>query len=285
MIFSYVQIGAKNPAELARFYENVLEFSPSEKTQWLCGRKGIVLEAPGFPDGNAPVFGFVNATEGRTRNINDAGYAHICFETTDVKSAVKALVKNGGSFVSVMKNPQIHPCVYCRDPEGNIVEFHIPFPSEDVSALLTAQSLLGLKKGGSLKFLHVNIITESWRALCDFSNNALGSSDFGKLKDHSGSYKEKVIGIPGVRVVGQHVLMPGLCSEHPTLEIFTYSVKGETEPVADWNIGINRIGFVSENIQNDIKAIESAGGRLLSRSSDTALLDDPQGDKILLLKK
>ena len=295
MRFAYVQLGSANAAALRDFYVEALDFRPSEDDRWLCGGEGFVLTAPGYGE-NAPVLGIVPAAEGAAAHINDTGCAHLCFETTDVKGAVRRLWKHGGRVISTMKHPENHPCVYCADPEGNIVEFHIPFPSRKTAGeyLTAAGSLLGLLpdrairgRGGesSLKFIHVNMITEDWRALCDWYESVTASVDFGKLKDHSGSYKSSVIGIEGVHVVGQHILLKGFYPDRPTFEIFTYSVKGRTEPAKETELGLNAIGFVTADVKATAEAIASAGGHLLSLAEDSALVTDPQGTRIHLWGK
>ena len=287
MKFTYVQIGARDYISLAAFYREALDFENTGDVSYLRGREGVALKAPGFGEDNAPVFGIVKAENGEPGCINDVGYAHICFETTDVKGAVRRFVKLGGSVLSTMKNPQMHPCVYCKDPEGNIVEFHIPFPSKGTFGeyMKTAGSLLHLVPNkGKIKFIHVNIITEDWQKLCEFYNKAFGSTYFGKMKDHSGSYKEQVISIPGVHVVGFHVLLKDFYEAYPTLEIFTYSVKGRQEPAAEDSVGINLIGFTTDNAVKDIADIVDCGGSLCSEDGDFATVKDIQGDIILLRK-
>ena len=284
--FSYVQIGAKDYKALADFYVNAIGFTVSDDQSWLRGQEGICLVAPGFSS-DAPIFGFVPATEGSSANINDAGFAHTCFETTDVKGAVKRLMQYGGSVHSTMKKPEIHPCVYCKDPEGNVVEFHIPFPSESsIGAYLnTATSLLGLKPNGAIKFIHVNIICPDWKKLCNFYNNVFQCTTFGKMKDHQGGYKEQVIGVPGVHVVGQHVLLPGFEKDYPTLEIFTYSIPGRAYPCDEHGLGINCIGFTCDNMQQTLNHIRSAGGFLNEQQDEYILAGDIQNGRILLRQK
>lgn len=293
MLFSYFQIGAKDYRALADFYAKALDFTVSDDTSWLNGREGIELSAPGFADMKAPVLGIVKATEGAARNINDVGFAHLCFETVDVKAAVWRFKRCGGTILSTLKHPEKNPCVYCRDPEGNIVEFHIPFPSLGMLTeyIATAGSLLGLRydrglrsggKSDSLKFIHVNIITEDWQKLCGFYRDAFGCTDTGSIKDHSGDYKSKVIGIENVHVLGRHILLPGFFSSYPTLEIFTYSVKGLSAPQSENELGINCIGFLSENMAEDVKLIEDCGGRICSSSETAVLAQDIQGGCITL---
>ena len=291
--FSYVQIGAKDPAALADFYVKAIGFTPCEDKGWLCGKEGICLAAPGFEEGCGPVFGFIHADQGDASCINDAGFAHTCYETKDVKATVKQLLKCGGSIHSTMKNPENHPCVYCKDPEGNVVEFHIPFPAEKSLGAYakTAGSLLGLmpekklRRGdatGAIKFIHVNIICPNWEVFCGFYRDVFGCVNFGKLKDHEGSYKEQVIGVPGVHVVGHHILLPGFAKDYPTLEIFTYSVPGRDFPCDEKAMGINCIGFACEDTEAVAEALTAAGGTVNETGADYILAGDLQNGRILL---
>ncbi len=293
-LFSYVQIGAKNSEALADFYIKTLGFSKSSEKQWLPG-EGRVLTAPGYDKEHAITFGFVPAFKGSNAQINDAGYAHICFETTDVRGAVKRFLKYGGSFQSTLANAEKQPCVYMKDPEGNIVEFHVPFPGVATSAGKTIASILGLlpdrsirsenpEKKSSLKFIHVNFITENWQKLCDYYKSVLGAADYGKLKDHQGKYKSGVIGVPEVNVVGRHILLPGLEKDYPTFEIFTYSVKGRQTVAESDSLGINLIGFTTESLKSSADDFVSAGGKLVSEKEDCASVLDPDGNRIIIRK-
>jgi len=293
MRFSYVQIGAKDLDKLTAFYEKVCDFKKVDDKSLLNGQDGIVMEAPGFNGDNKVYFGFVKATEGENRKINDRGLAHICFETVDVKAAIQRLKKYGGSFQSTLENPEKKPCVYCKDIEGNIVEFHIPFPSEDSSILNTLTCLIGLRKdkgirketgNTGLRFIHVNIITEDWRDLCDNYNTMFGSCDTGKIKDHLGDFKEAVIGVKGVHVIGKHILLPGFYKSYPTVEIFTYSIKGKEEVNTLNGLGLSAIGFKSNDLDKDKDIIENNGGKFIKAYDNSYLMEDKQGDKIFLFR-
>jgi len=293
MLFNYVQIGTKDVNRLVDFYIKALDFKVSDDKEYLNGEEGVVLEAPGFKD-NKVLFGFVKRTKGKAREINDRGYAHIAFETVDVEACVNRLVKYGGTFQSTLENPSKKPCVYCKDIDGNIVEFHIPFPSKDASVFETLVCLAHLKhdKGvrkelghSNLKFIHVNMITEDYRKLLDSYNASFGSTDTGKIKDHSGTFKENVIGVKGVHVLGKHVLLPGFFKSYPTFEVFQYSIKGDDKVIGLDNLGINAIGFKSDNLEQDIELITKNGGRFVENINDNlVLVEDMQGSKIFLRK-
>ena len=59
--------------------------------------------------------------------INRPGFAHIAFSVPDVKQALRAVLRNGGSSVGSRVEAAIEgvgriDVVYVRDPEGNIIE-------------------------------------------------------------------------------------------------------------------------------------------------------------------
>lgn len=282
--FAYVRIGAKNVDALSDFYMKALDFVPAGNDEWLCGKKGRTFYCPGYEHGLAPVFGIVEASDGAASKINDVGFAHICFETRNVKAALKRFVKYGGSFVSTLKYPKINPCVYCADPEGNIVEFHIPFPAEGKFSekAVMAGSLLGLMADKSLRFIHVNIISEDWKRTIGFYESICDSEWFGGMKDHSGGYKSKVIGIEGVHVVGQHLWLKGLGKGFPTLEIFSYSVPGNANACDENALGINAVGFVAEDRAKLADAIVKSGGKIIESTEKYILAADDQNGRIFI---
>ena len=282
--FAYIQIGAKDVDALSEFYMKALDFVPAQQDEWLCGRKGKTFYCPGYEKGLAPVFGFVEGEGGAASKIDDAGFAHICFETRNVKAALRRFIRCGGTFVSTLKLPKLNPCVYCADPEGNIVEFHIPFPAEGTGKekAVMVGSLLGLMGDKSLRFIHVNIISEDWKKTIDFYGSICNSEWFGTMKDHSGGYKSKVIGIEGVHVVGQHLWLKGLGKGYPTLEIFTYSVPGKQEVRTETELGINAIGFAAQDPAGFADVIRQAGGTIVKSSPDYILAADDQNGRIYI---
>jgi len=57
-------------------------------------------------------------------NVNKIGHSHIALTVSDVRRAAHNIVANGGTMIN---SPRVSPnglvlAVYCRDPEGNILE-------------------------------------------------------------------------------------------------------------------------------------------------------------------
>ena len=128
------------------------------------------------------------------------------------------------------------------------------------------------------------MISHDWKELCDYYNMAFKSSYFGKMKDHSGKFKESVIGIDGVHVVGYHILIPGFHKSYPTLEIFTYSIKGREKPCNDDSLGINAVGYVSDNYGADLDVLSVAGGSFIKKEKKFIKAKDIQ-DNIIYTQK
>jgi len=96
----------------------------------LCMLQGVTgyLEIFEF---SVPVSGANPAEQG----ANDYGIRHLCFEVSDVASAVAKLVSLGGTKINEpVTNDAGITATYCRDPFGNLLEFIRPaadgsFPS------------------------------------------------------------------------------------------------------------------------------------------------------------
>jgi catechol 2,3-dioxygenase-like lactoylglutathione lyase family enzyme len=283
----YAELATADPAALADFYRDALDFSdpPSGEEKWLSG-PGRVLSAPGCPAGG-PVFGFVQAKRKAPLRACDRGYAHVCFETRDVRGSVGQFVRRGGTIVSRLPFMERQPAVYCADPEGNLVEFHIPFPKEGAPSeyALALGSALGLEKDRRLRFLHVNIVTPDWAGLCGFYRSGFLYDTVGRLRDYSGRYIGGLTGLPGVSVTGKHVWLTGYGYGYPTLEIFTYTGAGSAAPGADGDSGFRAIGFAAADMERGISAVVSAGGVQERRNGDRAELLDVSGNKIIIMEE
>ena len=286
MKFRYVELTAAHPGELADFYRDALNFSEAqaEDEKWLSG-PGRVLRAPGYGKGG-PIFGFAQAERKTPLRACDNGYAHVCFETRDVWGSVAQFVCRGGKVVSRLPLMERQPAVYCADPEGNLVEFHIPFPKEGAPEeyALALGSALGLKKSRRLKFLHVNIVTPDWAGLCEFYRRAFRFETVGRLRDYSGRYIGGLTGLPGVGVTGKHVWLTGYGRGWPTMEIFTYTGGGSAEPAAPGDSGFGAIGFAARDLERGISAVISAGGALECRNGGRVVVRDVSGNKIILME-
>ena len=287
MIFGYVQIKAADSVRLAEFYHKALDFSTTDSIFGSAAPDSVFLKVPGFGD-KAPVFEIVQSDthEAYRHEALETGYAHICFETENIAAAVSKFIKHGGTIASSFSNWEKEHTLYCRDIEGNIVEFHIPFPKGGIreyfhTAVCLIRSKLSSSKGTPcLRFIHVNIVCPDWEELSKFYEESFGIEVIGYKRNYSGNYIGNLIGNQGVSLKGQHMYLPGYCQGVPTLEIFTYN-----RNAIQGNIGVSKIGFFSSTFKEDLAKIEKAGGRIIEMYDDQALVADIFGNQIIIISR
>ncbi len=296
MKFSYIQIGAEHPQNVAKFYRQVLNLKPSSQKGWLNHREGYVFELPGYAAGKAPVLGIVKAKAGEVLKVYENGFAHIGFETTHVRDYALRCVKYGGKIISQGENPENRPCVYCTDPEGNIVEFVVPIL--EPNGCLPRKTPFGkyITKYSAkhrvpkifelTRFIHVNINCQNWEDLCGFYKNILDTDYFGAYEDRNDALASAVTGVPNVHMNGRHIFLKGLADTFPTFEIYTYhSPKSENAIRDDNTSGINAIGFRTDNIEKAASVITEYGGKIRKKNEKWLAASDPKGNVLLVLSE
>jgi predicted enzyme related to lactoylglutathione lyase len=88
------------------------------------------------------------------------------------------------------------------------------------------------------RYVHTNLIARDWKTLSRFYQDVFACVPVPPERNLSGRDMEAGTGVPGARLQGIHLRLPGGGSEGPTLEIFEYS-----EPAADVSRVVNRPGF------------------------------------------
>lgn len=58
--------------------------------------------------------------------------------------------------------------------------------------------------------------------LIEFYKKVFGCRSIGEKRDLHGAWLDKMIGILNAHIVGEHLVMPGYDTNHPTIEIFSY---------------------------------------------------------------
>lgn len=70
----------------------------------------------------------VNGVPNQRADIYHLGWAHLCIVDEDVEALVKRITDHGGKQISKIHHDicqgivQPYQCVYCEDPEGNVLE-------------------------------------------------------------------------------------------------------------------------------------------------------------------
>jgi catechol 2,3-dioxygenase-like lactoylglutathione lyase family enzyme len=99
--------------------------------------------------------------------------------------------------------------------------------------------------------------------LADFYIAIFGCQPVPPERHMSGEWLERGTGVPGARIDGQHLRLPGFdgIENGPTLEIFSYHPAGERPPgVAANRPGFGHVAFLVDDIAEARERIISAGG-------------------------
>lgn len=110
------------------------------------------------------------------------------------------------------------------------------------------------------KYAHTNLVAEDWRRLAGFYQKVFGCVPVPPERDFRGKDLEAGIGIPGARLQGVHLRLPGYGKDGPTLEIFQYSPEEERSPAAVNRPGYGHIAFSVENVDSARKEVLASGG-------------------------
>jgi predicted enzyme related to lactoylglutathione lyase len=140
--YVHTNVVARDWRKLAGFYARVFGCKPVPPGRdlagdWLDGLtslkhahiRGVHLRLPGH-GAAGPTLEIFQYSPGKAAGqpcVNRPGFAHIAFSVPDVKKALLAVQRGGGSSVGTLVEAAIEgvgriDVVYARDPEGNIIE-------------------------------------------------------------------------------------------------------------------------------------------------------------------
>ena len=111
-----------------------------------------------------------------------------------------------------------------------------------------------------LRYVHTNIIARDAARLIAFYKETLGCKSIGQSRDLRGPWLDKLTGLPQAHITGEHLLLPGYDTTHPTLEIFSYDSLRETLPPEVNRPGLAHLAFEVDDVETTLAAILAAGG-------------------------
>ena len=89
-----------------------------------------------------------------------------------------------------------------------------------------------------IRYAHTNLIADDWRRLADFYTQVFACEPVSSERNHHGPHIDALTGLPGERICGRHLRLPGHGDHGPTIEIFQYT-KNAPNP----GTCLNRPGF------------------------------------------
>ena len=111
------------------------------------------------------------------------------------------------------------------------------------------------------KYVHTNLIAEDWRALARFYQEVFGCIPVPPERNFQGETLEAGTGIPGVRLSGIHLRLPGYTDSGPTLEIFSYTPQSARSYTAVNRPGFAHIAFQVEDVVLARADVLASGGK------------------------
>ena len=113
----------------------------------------------------------------------------------------------------------------------------------------------------AVKYVHTNLVARDWRGLAAFYAEVLGCVPVPPERDYVGPDLDRGTGIPGARLTGAHLRLPGHGPNGPTLEIYHYSVSEPAVPPRVNRPGFGHLAFEVASVDEAREEVLRAGGR------------------------
>ena len=142
------------------------------------------------------------------------------------------------------------------------------------------------------RYAHTNLVAGDWRALAAFYQRVFSCEVVPPERHFTGPALESGTGIPGARVDGVHLRLPGHGPTGPTLEVFSYSPAAERAPAGVNRPGFGHIAFEVESVAEVRNEVLREGGCAIGgvvtlmtadgRQVTWCYVSDPEGNVIEL---
>jgi predicted enzyme related to lactoylglutathione lyase len=114
-----------------------------------------------------------------------------------------------------------------------------------------------------MRYLHTNLVARDWQRLAAFYERVFGCVRVLPERHLSGESIERGSGVPGARIDGVHLRLPGLGPDGPTLEVFQYSEREEAPTPSANRVGFGHIAFDVDDVAETRSAVVEAGGAIV----------------------
>jgi predicted enzyme related to lactoylglutathione lyase len=111
------------------------------------------------------------------------------------------------------------------------------------------------------QYVHTNLVARDWRELASFYQRVFGCAVVPPERHFSGPTLEAGTGVPGARIDGVHLRLPGHGPTGPTLEVFSYSPATEQVPSLVNRPGFGHVAFQVASVREARDEVLREGGR------------------------
>ena len=112
------------------------------------------------------------------------------------------------------------------------------------------------------RYAHTNLIAGDHRRLIEFYKTVFHCRSMGETRDLRGEWLDRLTGISGAHIVGEHLCLPGYGEDHPTLEIFSYGETMPSDPELNRR-GLAHLAFEVEDVEKVLaQVLEHGGGQI-----------------------
>jgi catechol 2,3-dioxygenase-like lactoylglutathione lyase family enzyme len=142
------------------------------------------------------------------------------------------------------------------------------------------------------RYVHTNLVANDWQAVASFYQRVFGCEVVPPERHFSGPTLEAGTGIPGARLDGVHLRLPGHGPVGPTLEVFSYSTAADRVLPLVNRPGFGHIAFEVESVADARQEVLREGGGEVGevvtlttadgRQVTWCYLTDPEGNIIEL---
>lgn len=144
-------------------------------------------------------------------------------------------------------------------------------------------------------YRHTNLNAKNWRSLGSFYEKVFGLKPVGPERDLHGEWFDRVTGVKGAHVRGQHYELPGYQNGGPTFEIFTYNIHGNEGPSPINGFGFAHVAFEVDDVDEVYRILINEGGSAcgekveryydtLDKTLHIIYARDPEGNIIEIMK-
>ena len=110
------------------------------------------------------------------------------------------------------------------------------------------------------RYVHTNLTVRDWRRVAAFYCDVFGCVPQPPERHLSGDWIDRLTTLPGARIRGLHLVLPGFPPGGPTLEIFSYDeMTAAARPVTN-EPGFGHLAFAVNDVEAAVTAVLAAGG-------------------------